>query len=175
MIMHTQQHSARHCHRQRVRRCASRSGHCLNTRLNRNTPEVAGTHTGRTRSGFTIISMLVAIILLTVGLMALAGANAQTVTLQTLAQNRTSAIAIARAYVEEVRTRDPWLVQTETAVALNNDGVVDAGGAFQRSLTVTGIRQNLIRIDVRVTYPRGAQPVILTTSLFRGNGLSGAE
>jgi type IV pilus assembly protein PilV len=119
--------------------------------------------------------MLVAIILLTVGLMALAGANAQTVTMQTLAQNRTSAIAIARAYVEQVRTRDPWLVQSETAVALNNDGQVDGSGTFQRSMTVTGIRQNLIRIDVKVTYPRGVQPVILTTSLFRGNGLSGAE
>jgi type IV pilus assembly protein PilV len=127
------------------------------------------------RRGFTIVSMLMAIILLAVGLMSLASANAQTITMQTLAQNRTSAIAIARAYVEQVRTRDPWLVQTESPVNLNSDGQVATGGKFVRTLTVTTMRNNLIRLDIRVTYPRGTQPVQLTTSFFRGNGLSGAQ
>ncbi len=127
----------------------------------------------RARRGFTILSMLVAIVLLSVGLMSLAGANAQTVTMQTLAQNRTSGIAIARAYLEEVRTRDPWLIQTEPAVQVNNDGQQMSGGAFSRSMRVTQVRTNLISIEVDVHYPRGAQPVRLTTSLFRGNGLSG--
>lgn len=129
----------------------------------------------RSRRGFTVVAMLMAMILLAVGLLSLAGANAQTVTMQTLAQNRTSAIAIARAYVEQVRTRDPWLVQSESAVALNADGSVATSGKFVRTLTVTQVRNNLIRLDVRVTYPRGAQPVQLTTSFFRGNGLSGAQ
>lgn len=129
----------------------------------------------RPRRGFTIVSMLMAMILLSVGLLSLAGANAQTVTMQTLAQNRTSAIAIARAYVEQVRTRDPWLVESETAVALNSDGTVATSGKFIRTLTVTQVRNNLIRLDVRVSYPRGTQPVQLTTSFFRGNGLSGAQ
>ena len=35
-------------------------------------------------------------------------------------------------------------------------------------------QQNLIKIVVSVTYPRGTQPIQLTTSYFRGNGLSGA-
>jgi Tfp pilus assembly protein PilV len=129
----------------------------------------------RRRRGFTMVSMLMAIILLAVGLMSLAGANAQTVTMQTLAQNRTSAIAIARTYMEQVRTRDPWSIQSESAVALNNDGVPSGGGRFIRSMTVTETRQNLIKIEVNVSYPRGTQPVQLTTSYFRGNGLSGAE
>lgn len=131
---------------------------------------------GRTaRRGFTIVSMLMAIILLAVGLMSLAGANAQTVTMQTLAQNRTSAIAIARTYMEQVRTRDPWSIETESGVSLNNEGMPSAQGGFVRSMTVTETRQNLIQIEVTVTYPRGAQPVKLTTSYFRGNGLAGAE
>jgi len=129
----------------------------------------------RARRGFTVVAMLVAMILLSVGLMSLAGANAQTVTMQTLAQNRTNAIAIARAYMEQVRTRDPWLVQTESPVNLNADGTTATGGGYVRSLTVTQVRNNLIRLDVRVSYPRGAQPVQLTTSFFRGNGLSGAQ
>lgn len=132
-----------------------------------------GSRHNASRRGFTIVSMLVAIILLAVGLMSLAAANAQTVTMQTLAQNRTSAIAIARAYMEQVRTRDPWLIASESAVALNSDGQAAGGGKFVRSLVVTQSRTNLIKIVVKVVYPRGSQPVELTTSFFRGNGLSG--
>ena len=124
------------------------------------------------RTGFTIVSMLVAMILLGVGMMSLAGANAQTVSMQALAQNRTSAISLARAYLEQVRTRDPWTVQSESAVLLANDGTPSASGAFSRTMDVTVTRNNLIQIIINVTYPRGAQPVKLTTSLFRGNGLS---
>lgn len=127
------------------------------------------------RRGFTIVAMMMAIVLLSVGLMSLAGANAQTITMQTLAQNRTSAVAIARGYLEQVRTRDPWLVESEGSIALNSDGQTASGGKFLRIMTVTTIRQNLIRIDVHVMYPRGTQPVHLVTSLFRGNGLSGAN
>lgn len=125
----------------------------------------------RVRSGFTIISMLVAIILLAVGMMSLATASANTITMQTLAQNRTNAIAIARGYLEQVRTRDPWTVVSESAVRLDADGTTSAMGAFQRAMVVTVTRQNLLRIDLTVTYPRGTQPVALTTSFFRGNSL----
>ena len=128
----------------------------------------------RARHGFTMVSMLVAMILLAVGLMSLAGANAQTVTMQTLAQNRTHAIAIARAYMEQVRTRDPWSIESEGVVTLNSDGLPTSLGPYRRSLIVTTTRQNLIRLDVQVDYPRGSTPVQLTTSYFRGNGLSGA-
>lgn len=129
---------------------------------------------GRARRGFTIVSLLMAMILLTVGMLSLAGANAQTVNMQTLSQNRTSAMSIARAYMEQVRTRDPWSIVSESAVSLNSDGQVSSLGAFRRTLDVTVVRQNLIKIIVIVQYPRGAQPVQLVTSFFRGNGLSGA-
>ena len=119
--------------------------------------------------------MIVAIILLAVGLSSLASANASTIKLQTLAQNRTNAIAIARGYLEQVRTRDPWLVQTESAVRLGAEGTPDASGPYVRTMTVTVARQNLVKIDVNVDYPRASTPVVLTTLLFRGNGLSGAQ
>jgi len=127
----------------------------------------------RPRRGFTLISMIVAVVLLTVGLLSLAGANSQTITLQTIAQNRTNAIAIARSYLEQVRTRDPWLLETEAAVRLNSEGITEANGPYVRTMTVTPLRQNLIRIEVRIDFPRASQPVLLTTMMFRGNGLSG--
>ncbi|WP_309670680.1 prepilin-type N-terminal cleavage/methylation domain-containing protein [Gemmatimonas sp.] len=129
----------------------------------------------RARRGFTLVSMIVAIILLAVGLSSLASANASTIKLQTLAQNRTNAIAIGRSYLEQVRTRDPWLVQTESSVRLGAEGTPDASGPYVRTMTVTETRQNLVKIEVKVDYPRAATPVLLTTLLFRGNGLSGAQ
>ena len=131
--------------------------------------------TSSTRRGFTLVSMIVAIILLAVGLSSLASANASTMKLQTLAQNRTNAIAIARGYLEQVRTRDPWLVQAESSVRLGAEGTPDASGPYVRTMTVTETRRNLLKIDVKVDYPRASTPVVLTTLLFRGNGLSGAR
>jgi type IV pilus assembly protein PilV len=123
------------------------------------------------RAGFTLISTLVAIILLAVGMTTLAGASGNTIKMQTLAQNRTNAIALARAYMETVRTRDPWTVVSESPVQLNADGTTSSSGAFIRTLTVAVTRQDLLRIDVSVTYPRATQPVTITTSFFRGNAL----
>jgi type IV pilus assembly protein PilV len=129
----------------------------------------------RPRSGFTVISMLVAVILLAVGLMSLARASAQTITMQTLAQNRTNAIAISRAYLEQIRTRDPWTVQSEPARVVDAEGMPAANGFYRRTVNVSVTRQNLLKVDVLVTYPRGTQPITLTTSFFRGNGLAGAR
>ena len=129
----------------------------------------------RSRRGFTLISMMVAMVLLVVGVSALAGANSSTIKLQTLAQNRTNAIALARSYAEQVRTRDPWLVQSEAAVRLNSDGIASSKGAYVRRLTVRESSNNLIELEIRVDYPRSTQPVSLVTKMFRGNGLSGAS
>ena len=127
---------------------------------------------GRPRRGFTVVSMLVAIILLAVGMTSLATANGSTIKMQTLAQNRTNAIAIARSFMEEVRTRDPWTLVSETGVTLNADGQAATTGAYVRAMEVVVTRQNLLRISVSVAYPRGTQPVALTTSFFRGNALA---
>jgi type IV pilus assembly protein PilV len=119
--------------------------------------------------------MLVAMLLLSVGLMSLTRASASTVTLQTLAQNRTNAIAIGRAYLEQIRTRDPWTVASESATRVDERGVASGSGVYRRRVTVTVLRQNLVKLDVEVQYPRSTQPIILTSALFRGNGLSGAR
>jgi len=119
--------------------------------------------------------MIVAMVLLAAGVMSLATANASTTTLQTLAQNRTNAIALARGYVEQIRSRDPWMLQSESPVHLDADGTVSSTGAYVRTVTVTTVRQNLVRVEVKMDFPRSTQPLTLTTMVFRGNGLNQAS
>lgn len=132
-----------------------------------------GAHTSR-RDGFTIVSMIVAIVLLTVGILALGQSNTNTIKGQVLAQNRTNAVAIGRAYLEEVRARDPWTLQSEMAVSVGPDGVEADGGPYTRRLEVSEERQNLLLVELFIDYPRSESPVRLITYQYRGSGLSSA-
>lgn len=125
------------------------------------------------RRGFTLVSMIVALVLLGVGVGALARSSAETVKAQNVAQNRTNAIAIGRAFVETLRTRDPWLMQSLAAENVDADGAASGSGLYSRALDMVIERQNLVRLTVTVKYPRMTTPVVLTTFLYRGNGLSG--
>jgi type IV pilus assembly protein PilV len=129
----------------------------------------------RDRAGFTLVSMIVAIVLLTVGLMALAQANTNTIKTQSEAQNRTTALAIARAYLEDVRGRDPWSVQSEGSVTVGADGEPNGSGGFTRTLDVAVERQNLLSVELTVDYPRASAPVKVRTYLYRGSGLAAAS
>ncbi|MBC8089370.1 MAG: hypothetical protein H7Z40_19065 [Phycisphaerae bacterium] len=117
--------------------------------------------------------MIVALVLLGVGVGALAKSSAETLKFQNIAQNKTNAIAIGRAYVENLRTRDPWLMTSESSVAVDADGAVAIGGVYSRSMAMVVERNNLVRLTITVNYPRMTDPVTLTTFLYRGNGLSG--
>lgn len=125
------------------------------------------------RKGFTLVSMIVALVLLGVGVGALAHSSAETVKFQNIAQNKTNAIAIARAYVESLRTRDPWTMSSEPGVAVDQDGTFVSTGRYSREMSMAIERNNLVRLTITVRYPRMVDPVVLTTFLYRGNGLSG--
>lgn len=118
--------------------------------------------------------MIVAIVLLTVGILALGDANVNTIRYQTMAQNRTNAVAIGRAYLEEVRSRNPWSLTSEAAVKVGVDGTAATDAFYTRKMDVTEVRGNLLQIVLTVDYPRAERPVILTTYQYRGNGLSGS-
>jgi type IV pilus assembly protein PilV len=107
--------------------------------------------------------------------MALGSANTNTIKYQTMAQNRTNALAIARAYLEEVRSRDPWSLQSEAAAQVGPDGVEDNAGVYTRKMTVTEERENLLLVELIVDFPRAEKPVKLVTYQYRGSGLSGAQ
>jgi Tfp pilus assembly protein PilV len=109
-----------------------------------------------------------AVVLLAIGVLSLAGASASTVSFQTMAQNRTHAIGIARSHLEALRMQDPWSVVSEAVVAVNAEGIPAANGGFARSVTVTVVRTNLVEVRVSVAFPQGDAPVVLSTGIFRG-------
>jgi Tfp pilus assembly protein PilV len=122
----------------------------------------------RARNGFTLISVLIAITLLSVGLMALSKLGARVAATQSDAANRSTAVSIARSYLEQVRARDASTIINEAAQAVNAAGQPTAGGVYTRQLVVNDIRTNVRQVRVLVNFPRGTQPIELKTLIFLG-------
>jgi Tfp pilus assembly protein PilV len=128
----------------------------------------------RSQAGFGIVSVLVAIVLIAIGVVALSSSSAFMVSLQTDAAERTRASAIALAYMEQVKTRLPTSIATEAEVAVNETGTEDTGGRFLRSLTVVEEPDtpDAVRATVEVQYPSGfgrRRTLELVTVIYVGN------
>lgn len=122
----------------------------------------------RNRSGFTLISVLIAAAILVIGVLAVSRSNAAILMAQTDAGLSTKALEIARGYVEEVRARNPQNLVSEPAAAVDETGEIAAGGAFRRSLSVVSERENLLRVTVSVLASRADQPVEIVTFIYKG-------
>ncbi|HEY7683291.1 MAG TPA: prepilin-type N-terminal cleavage/methylation domain-containing protein [Gemmatimonadales bacterium] len=121
----------------------------------------------RNEQGFTLVSVIIAVVLLCFGLLSLSRAQSLLVVTEHDTGNRGTALALASDYVEQIRTRDPWTLASEPAVQVNARGQIDPNGAFQRSTIVTLDNDNLVRVRVQVTYPRGRLPIEILTLVFR--------
>jgi type II secretory pathway component PulK len=121
----------------------------------------------RARGGFSLVSVIFAVALLVVGLLALARSQTLLARAQGTTAIRSRAQEIGRAYMEAVRARPPATLASEGAVRVDSLGRADTQGPFERSLLVDQEAANLLRVRVRVTYPRGVQPVELATLIFR--------
>jgi Tfp pilus assembly protein PilV len=119
----------------------------------------------------TLVSTMVAIMLLGTGAMALAAANASSLRARNGAATRGTALTLARAHVETLRAVDPFTLASESSIAIDENGVPTNGGAYRRSITVTEVRTNLIRLDVTVTGPGVPTPVTVSTNIYRGGAL----
>ena len=118
--------------------------------------------------GYSFISLLVAMVLLTVGILALMRTNGEIIQGFATTGVRTTALSVARAYLEELRTRDPSTLTDESAVTVNDAGVADVNGNFSRSIAVTSPESNLRQVIVTVNYPRANRPIELITLIFVG-------
>ena len=121
----------------------------------------------RDEKGFTLISVLVAIVMLAFGLMALAKTQSMLMAAQTGVANRSAALGVAAGYLEQLRSRDPATLVSEAAVAVDAEGQPAAGGPYYRSTVVTLDQPNLLRVRVLVTFTRASAPIELITLIYR--------
>jgi hypothetical protein len=117
--------------------------------------------------GFTLVSVLLAVLMLTIGLVALARTQGLLTSAESTVSSRAVALALASTYVEQLRGRDPWTLVSEAPVAVDGEGLPAAAGPYRRSTVVTLDQTNLVRVRVLVTYPRGPVPIELTTLIYR--------
>jgi prepilin-type N-terminal cleavage/methylation domain-containing protein len=117
--------------------------------------------------GFTLISVMVALVVVSVGLLALARAQASMVASQGNTANRTVGVTIARDYAEVLRARDPRTLVSEPAIRVDREGVPSGTGAYTRTTNVTVLAPNLLQVQVLVAYPRGGAPVEILTLIYR--------
>jgi Tfp pilus assembly protein PilV len=122
----------------------------------------------RRARGFTLMSVMVALSMLAIGLLALAKVQSSLVKTQRDTDLRSVALSVARSYVEDVRSRDPWTLVSEAPVMVDLQGRVAAAGPLTRSTTVSADSGNLLRITVQIDYPGQTQPVQLITMAYRG-------
>lgn len=123
----------------------------------------------RAEGGFTLVSVIVAIVILSTGLLALARAQAVLVASQGNTANRSIALTIARDYMEVLRSRDAWTVASEAGATVDSRGVADVNGKYTRSVAVTVVQGNLIQVTITVTYPRAVNPVQIITLIYRSS------
>ena len=125
-----------------------------------------GRKSTRGRPGFTLISMLVAILLITVAVLPLAQTIERSAAWTTIAAQRSVALELARSYVEDLRGRAPQTLTSESPVLIDGDAQPNAAGPYSRSVEVTTISAFLLRVRVIVTAPRMTTPVELITLVY---------
>lgn len=107
--------------------------------------------------GFGMVSILVAIVLLSAGVVVLSSTSVFLHSLQTDATVRSVASSIALSYMEQVKTRDRAALVAEEPVRVNEWGEEDDQGNFVRQLNVEPEPSvvNAVRLTVWVRYPGG--------------------
>ena len=121
----------------------------------------------RPDAGFGLISVMIAIILLSIGITSISQVLTQSVSMQTIVAMRTTGLDIARSYMEDVRGRDPLTIVSEAEVRVNDRGMVDEDGRFLRELTIQTVDLHLVEATVIVTLPR-SKPIRLMTWIYDG-------
>ena len=94
----------------------------------------------RTRRGFTLVELIVAMLLLSVGVLGLAGVSAYAIRQSNTAQSRNLATNVAESRMEELRSRSCASITAGSATTngVSESWTVDASNANTKSRTVTG-------------------------------------
>lgn len=123
--------------------------------------------------GFSILTVLIAVVLVSVAVVALSGTTVYVLSIQTESSVRSSAAGFAAAYMEEIKTRNTTTLVSEPETSVYSSGLAQTA-AFLRELKVedgAAPRSKLITVTVR--YPRGRAQmgrVELVTIVYEGVG-----
>ncbi len=126
----------------------------------------------REERGFSLLSVLIAVILMGVGVAAVSSTSVYLLSLQTEASVRSAATGLAVTYMEEVKTRPTNSLASEAVQTINELGRPDASGQFTRELKISnGPVTNSKLVEIEVTYPTGLGrrgSVELVTIIYEG-------
>ncbi|MDX2183505.1 MAG: prepilin-type N-terminal cleavage/methylation domain-containing protein [Gemmatimonadaceae bacterium] len=118
------------------------------------------------RDGFSLVSVIIAMVLLSVGVLALAGANAASLRVASTEGTRSVALQIARSHLEFLRTRSSTTLASEGETRVDETGVAASDGTFRRTVTVRTISADILSVEVKVVSPQ-EQTVVLETQVPR--------
>jgi len=121
----------------------------------------------RSDAGAGLVGVIVAMVLLSVGVLSVSSALTQSLAMQTITDQRTSALSIARAKMEDIRAMAPEDVIAESVASVNEYGVPDVNGVFTLEVTIGDPGRNLLSVTVIVTAPR-SNPIQLVTWIYDG-------
>lgn len=120
----------------------------------------------RSDAGYTLIGILVAIIVVSVGLTAILSAQVNATTMQRTSGLRTTSVEIARAHMETLKAKDPRTITAESDIRVDESGAPSSTGHYYRSVAVEPGGDGLKKVTVSVEYPGGRNPVELVTLLY---------
>jgi prepilin-type N-terminal cleavage/methylation domain-containing protein len=114
------------------------------------------------RKGFTLVEVVMAVMIGTVGLLALAGLLVKVMTTNRMATDISIATALARQKIEQIKLTDYNYVQSELESNLDENGNVISGGKYTRITQVTenAAAFNTKTVDVAVYFSPSMQDTI---------------
>ena len=121
----------------------------------------------RSDAGAGLVGVIVAMVLLSVGVLSVSSALTQSLAMQTITDQRTSALSIARGKMEDIRAMAPVDVIAESVASVDEYGVPDVNGVFTLEVTIGDPGRNLLSVTVIVTAPR-SNPIQLVTWIYDG-------
>ena len=122
----------------------------------------------RADDGFTLIELLLTMVILSVGLLALAGLQVTSVRSNAMAKRQTAAVALAEAKLEAIKDTPYANVQSESAATVTVGSLT-----FTRQVTVTANSPvaNTKTVQVTVSWTQGttSRSVPVSTILYQSS------
>jgi type IV pilus assembly protein PilV len=110
--------------------------------------------TVKSKEGFTLIEIMIALVVLSIGLIALAGLQMSAMRGNTLSKRMTTAVSIANARIEQIKNMPYANIQSESSTQ-----VTESNMTFTRQVTVSNDIPvaNTKTVNVIVTWKNGAK------------------